>query len=108
MPRRPAYGAAAGRETQISMNEPPEELKRRLLFVLHRGWVEARLLAQAKKYDQLFDLADALEPLPAYMSRWEDAHYQAVLFNLTKYQRKYPSQRFEYLDFLERFDPGPF
>jgi hypothetical protein len=37
-----------------------QEIQHRLLFILHRGQVGARLVAQAKKPEQLFDLADAL------------------------------------------------
>ena len=90
------------------MQEPPLNIKRRLLFVLHRGWVEARLLAQSQRFQQLFDLADALEPLPAYMTRWEDHHLDSVRFNLKTYQEKYLGGSFEYLEFLERTDPGEF
>jgi len=43
------------------MKEPPEDTKLRLLFILHRGLVEVRLLAGGNKTKQVFDLADALE-----------------------------------------------
>jgi hypothetical protein len=83
-----------------------QELQRRLLFILHRGLVEARLLAQAKKHQQLFDLADALEPIPGYMDRWEEQHLKAIRFNLKTYREKHPSSSFDYLRYLD-VDPPP-
>jgi hypothetical protein len=79
----------------------PEDVRVRLLFVLHRGLVEARLLAQARKHEQLFDLADALEPIPGYMSRWEESHLSAIRFNLKTYRDKHPSSSFDYLQYLD-------
>ena len=84
----------------------PQELQWRLLFIMHRGFVEARLLAQAQKYQQIFDLADALEPIPSYMYRWEDQHLEAIRFNLRTYQNKHPNSSFDYLRHLEH-DPPP-
>jgi hypothetical protein len=83
-----------------------QELQRRLLFIVHRGLVEARLLGQAKKHEQLFDLADALEPMPGYMDNWDDRHLEIIRFNLMKYRDKYPSPSFDYLRYLD-VDPPP-
>lgn len=83
-----------------------QELQRRLLFIIHRGLVEARLLAQAKKPEQVFDLADALEPIPGYMDNWDDRYLEIIRFNLKKYRDKYPSPSFDYLRYLE-VDPPP-
>ena len=83
-----------------------QELNRRLLFILHRGLVEARLVAQAKKPEQLFDLTDALESLPSYMDSWDDRHLETIRFNLRKYREKYPSPSFDYLRYLD-VDPPP-
>ena len=83
-----------------------QELQRRLLFIVHRGLVEARLLAQAKKHEQLFDLADALEPVPGYMDNWDDRHLEIIRFNLKKYRDKYPSPSFDYSRYLD-VDPPP-
>jgi hypothetical protein len=82
------------------------ELERRLLFILHRGLVEARLLAMGQKNDVLFDLADALEPVPAYMSRWEDGYLESIRFNLRTYREKHPSPSFDYIRHLD-IDPVP-
>jgi hypothetical protein len=83
-----------------------EELKRRLLFIVHRGLVEARLLAQAKKPEQLFDLVDALEPMPGYLDNWNDGHLEIIRFNLTKYRSKYANPSFDYPRYLD-VDPPP-
>jgi hypothetical protein len=85
----------------------PTDLERRLLFVLHRGLVESRLLAQAGKQQQMFDLADALEPLPGWLASWKDEHLDAVRENLRVYAGKYP-EAFRYLDFIDNYDPPPF
>jgi hypothetical protein len=80
--------------------------QRRLLFILHRGLVEARLLAQAKSDQQLFNLADALESIPSYIDNWEDSHLEIIRFNLKAYRDKYPSPSFDYLRYLD-IDPLP-
>jgi hypothetical protein len=85
----------------------PNDLHRRLLFILHRGLVEARLLAQAGKQQQVFDLADALEALPGWMAAWSDDHLDDVRTDLRAYAAKYPDA-FAYLDFIDRYDPPRF
>jgi hypothetical protein len=82
-------------------------MERRLLFILHRGLVEARLLAQAGKQQQVFDLADALEPLPGWMASWKDEYLEEVRSNLEAYTTKYPDA-FSYLDFLDKYEPPAF
>ena len=82
------------------------ELQRRLLFIIHRGLVEARLLAQAKKHEQLFELTDTLEPVPGYMDNWDERHLELIRFNLQKYRDKYPSPSFDYFRYLD-VDPPP-
>jgi hypothetical protein len=83
-----------------------QERQRRLLFILHRGLVEARLLAQGKKIEQLFDLADALEIIPGHANRWDDRSLEVVRFSLKKYRDKYPSPSFDYLRYFD-VDPVP-
>lgn len=82
----------------------PVNIERRLLFILHRAFVEARLLAQAGKMQQVYDLADALEPLPGWIASWKDEHLEAVRTNLETYASKYPDA-FRYLDFIDQHDP---
>jgi hypothetical protein len=79
------------------------DLQRRLLFILHRGLIETRLLAQAGKQQQVFDLADALEPLPGWMASWTEEHLNDLRTNLEAYARKYPDA-FNYLDFLDKYE----
>ncbi len=81
------------------------DLRRRVLYVLHRGLVEARLLALSHKDQQLFDLADALEPLPGYLDDWHDEHLESIRFNMQTYQDKYPGESFDYVSHLEQYDP---
>ena len=69
--------------------------------ILHNGLVEACLLAQAKKHDQLFHLADAIESLPSYMDKWEEQHLEIIRFNLKTYREKYPDPSFNYLKYLD-------
>jgi hypothetical protein len=90
------------------MKEPPAELKKRLLFILHRAFIEARLLAQAKNHSQLFALVDAVEEIPAYLTRWEDSHLEAIRFNLKTYQDRYQQGRFDYLPFLSDWEVPEF
>jgi hypothetical protein len=85
----------------------PADLERRLLFILHRGWVEARLLGQGAKHQQVFDLADALEQLPGWLASWDDRHLDALRANLETYAKKYPDA-FRYLDFIDTYDPPAF
>lgn len=82
----------------------PSDIQRRLLFILHRALVEARLLAQAGKTQQVHDLTDAVEPLPGWMAAWKDEYLEAVRFNLETYLTKYPDA-FGYLDFIDKYEP---
>ncbi len=82
----------------------PTNLQRRLLFILYRALVEARLLAQAGKAQQILDLADALEPLPGWMAAWKDEYLDAMRANLETYSKKYPGA-FDYLDFIDKYEP---
>jgi len=85
----------------------PIDIQRRLLFILHRGLVEARLLAQAGKQQQVYDLADALEPLPGWLVSWNDECLEGVRLNLQEYATKYPGA-FNYIDFIDKYDPPMF
>lgn len=82
----------------------PANLERRLLFILHRAFVDTRLLAQAGKMQQVHDLADALEPLPAWLASWKNEYLEAMRSNLEKYAAKYPNA-LGYLDFIDKYDP---
>lgn len=86
------------------MNEPPDDIKLRLLFILHRGFVEARLLAGANKSNQIFDLADTLELIPGMLKDWHEGNLEQVRSLLKTYQEKYPVGGF---DFLARLGDQP-
>lgn len=86
------------------MNTIPGDLQRRLLFLLHRAWVEARLLAIGQKTQQVQDLADAFEQLPGWLSAWQPEYLDHLRENLTLYRSKYP-ESFEYIDFIDKHEP---
>jgi len=86
------------------MKEPPDDIKIRLLFILHRGLVEIRLLAQAHKDRQIFDLADALELIPGMVKNWQEGDLERVRSLLKTYQDKYPVGGF---DFASRLGDQP-
>jgi hypothetical protein len=62
--------------------------------------VEARMLAHAEKHKQLFDLLDAFESLPGYMDNWNDKQLDIIKFNINIYRNNYPSESFNYEQYL--------
>jgi hypothetical protein len=86
----------------VQMKPCPPELARRLLYIIHLGFVEARLLALGERHQQLFDLADALENFSSYIDTWEENYIDMIRFNLKIYQEKYPGGTFDFLAKLER------
>jgi hypothetical protein len=82
------------------------ELQRRLLLVLHRGLVEARLLAQAQRHQDIFELVDALELIPSYIDKWEADYLESVRSSLRNYRERYPNPSFDYVRYLD-IDPEP-
>jgi hypothetical protein len=90
------------------MKEPPEDIKLRLLFILHRGFVEARLLAGGGKSKQIFDLADALELIPSMLKNWQEGDWEQVHSMLKTYQEKYPVGGFDFLSRLSDQSPLEF
>lgn len=82
------------------------DTQRRLLFVLHRGLVEARQLSLAHRTDQLFDLADALEPIPGCLTEDCCGRLDEIRSNLQAYEERYHGSCFEYLPYLADW-PAP-
>ena len=80
-------------------------LRKRLLYILHRAFVESRLLATAGSTQQIFDLADAMEILPRYVEGCNEEDLELIRSVLTGYQQKYPASRFNYLAHLEKDPP---
>jgi hypothetical protein len=83
-----------------------ETMRRRILFILHRGLVDIRNLAgTAGCAQQIHDLADALEIIPKCIDRCTDEDIELVRFVVDDFQKKYPHGRFDYLSYLESDDP---
>ncbi len=85
------------------MQPIPEILFKKLCFILHRGFVEARLLATHKP-DQAHDLADAFEIIPGYLPNWQKDSLALIRSHLHDYQDKYGPSPFEYLAILDMDD----
>jgi hypothetical protein len=87
------------------MNQLPADLTRKLLYILHMGFVQVRNLALAQDNPQIADLADAMEILPSLMDHWEEDHRELVRFVLRNYQEKYPGGTYDYVGHLEKYEP---
>ena len=83
------------------MTPMTDVLLRKVCYILHRGFVESRLLALQGKQQQLFDLADAFEPIAGFIPDWNEESLDVVRSNLRTYQSKYPPSTFDYLSVLE-------
>ena len=79
------------------------EIQCRLLYILHLGCVEARLLALKEKNMQLYELADMLEVLPSYLVDWSEDKKNIIMNMFDRYQRKYPEDPHEYTRFLNEY-----
>lgn len=86
------------------MNDTKQDRKKRLLYILHLGFVEVRNLALAAGNQQIADLADALELLPRYVEDCTEEDQEMIRFVLKTYQEKYPSS-FNYPARFECYDP---
>ncbi len=86
------------------MTQIPPDLAKRLLFILHRGLTEVRNLA-GEGQEQIAELADALEILPGIIDHWEDNHLERIRFVLRTYEDKYPRRAYDYLAYLEKYEP---
>jgi hypothetical protein len=82
------------------MNATKECLRKRLCFILHRGFTEARNLALGGNHEQIFELADAMEILPRYIDECSDADSEMIRFVLRNYKDKYPHS-YDYLEYFE-------
>jgi hypothetical protein len=82
------------------MKPIPEILFKKLCYILHRGFVEARLLATHRP-QQASDLADAFEIIPGYLPSWHEASLGMIRSHLHEYQDKYGPSPFDYLAILD-------
>jgi hypothetical protein len=78
-----------------------QDLTRRLLYILHLGFVESRLLALAKRDEQAYDLADVMEVLPSLLSHGEDDARETMDRLLREYKGKYPDSTYDYAKYLD-------
>jgi hypothetical protein len=90
------------------MNATQQDLKKRLLYILHLGLTEIRNLALAGEHEQIADLADAMEILPGFVHECSEEDLELIRFVLKTYQDKYHSAfdypaRFEHHEPPERF-----
>ena len=96
---------AAGSIKVNVMNQPPGDLTKRLLYILHYGLADIRSLALGAGHEQIADLADALEILPGIIDHWEEDRADLIHFVLRNYQDKYPGRAFDYSAHIERDAP---
>ncbi len=85
------------------MKKMPDVLFNKLCYILHRGFVEARLLATHRP-EQARDLADAFEIIPGYLPNWNAASLDLIRSHLHDYQDKYGPSPFDYLAALDMDD----
>jgi predicted aldo/keto reductase-like oxidoreductase len=90
------------------MSVTQQDRKKRLLYILHLGFVEVRNLALAAGNQQIADLADALELLPRFVEDCTEEDQEMIRFVLKTYHEKYQSTfnypaRFDVCDPPERY-----
>ena len=85
------------------------DLQRRLLYILHRGCVEARLLAMGKQYEQIFHLMDILELIPGCINQIDldekKPYIEIIRQSFLEYQKKFPSSCGNYNRILDIDEP---
>jgi hypothetical protein len=86
------------------MRTIPDPLFRKLCYIFHWGFVEARRLARVKRDEQAHDLADAFEIMPGYLPDWNDESLSLIRSHLQDYQSKYGADAFDYLGVLDMND----
>jgi hypothetical protein len=77
------------------------DLSQRLLYVLHLGFVETRLLALENRLQQVYDLADVMEVLPSLLCQGEQEARSKMLSLLQGYREKHPDSTFDYSKYLD-------
>ena len=83
------------------MKALPELMLRKMCYLFHRGFVEARLLALQKKHEQGSDLADAFEIVPECLLDWNDESVALIRSYLEPYENKYGPLAFDYISVLD-------
>lgn len=82
------------------------DTERRLLFVLHRGLIEARELARLSRTEELIFLTDVLELIPGYLDRENPETLEVIRVGLKDYRDRFPNGTFDYIRCLD-VDPLP-
>lgn len=77
------------------------QLLRRMVFIVHRAWIETRLLAKSDKGQQIYDLADVMELVSSVISRLTPEGFLVICDALDKYEKKYPDA-FKYLIYFDK------
>ncbi|MCI0682872.1 MAG: hypothetical protein L0Y71_12285 [Gemmataceae bacterium] len=85
------------------MDAMPMILQQKLLVILQRCFHELRNLAPGGHLQQMHDLADTVEILPALMMRWEVKNRDLVREVLALYKSKY-AHGYDYLSILDMDD----
>jgi hypothetical protein len=85
------------------MTTTEQELQKRLLYILHRGFVEVRNLALAAGQEQIADLADVMEFIPRFVEKCSEENLELIRLELKKYQEKYRSG-YNYPAHLDEYD----
>lgn len=85
------------------MNDSQTVLLHKLLFILHRAFVETRNLALARECSPIADLADTFEIIPELM-RKEDLAVDVIRGILREHQARHPDSAYDYLSILEMED----
>src|SRR2546423_764826 len=88
------------------MTHNPGFLLRKLHYILHRAFVEARNLALGQHHQQLFDLADFFELIPPLLDQLDDDSLARVRGLLNGYQAKYPASAGSYMALLDLDEAG--
>jgi hypothetical protein len=74
---------------------------RKLHYILHRSYIEARKLAQGQLHQQLFDLADYFELIPSLLDGLNETGLARIRGYLAGYQAKYPASAVNYVYLLD-------
>jgi hypothetical protein len=85
------------------MTTTEQELQKRLLYILHRGFVEVRNLALAAGQDQIADLADVMEFVPRFVNGCTTEDLELLRSEFKRYQDKYRSS-YDYPAHLDEYD----
>jgi hypothetical protein len=84
------------------MKPPPDEIVRRLSYILYLAWCEARNTSGDSQ--RIFDLADAFHNAPALFVNYSEGWLQALREDLRCYYEKHLSTH-NYARYLD--DPAP-